>query len=719
MRGTALSIRWFTPFRILLLGIAGYSAFLLALSVLRYQDLLDQTYDLGVMIQAYSSGSHGHWFLENPDLVTRGVPSLLDIHFSWVLFGVLPIYDVAPSVYTLFAIQSIVLGIAALPLYLLTVDLSSSAKKGLLAAGLYLLWAPLISGSVSAFHFEVFLPVELFSMFLFWSRKRYGVTLGFVVLACFTIDAGPLFPFVTAVFFLSFGLQDAWRATAGGQPTGSSGGLLTRLAARCWRLLRSIRLLLKSRPAQFAVAIACLSVVLFFVGRILSADFTGWVIGPGPSLGITRVRGASIANFSADTNLKLLYWLAIFASVGFLPFRRPRFLILIVPWIGYTWSETANWWTIGYQYADLIAYPLFIGFSYAITGMTFWPFRNSSPSNGSVAREGPRGRSIPPAENSKPRRIILSQARAVSMAGTLLVVFAIGFNIALNPLSPATDNLNLGPGYALQYPPPPGFSQAEHAAALVPAGATVAASARLFPLVASIPGAYPLIGKRAYYPFKSNPHDYPDFVFVSTSEWVQLGTIKGFEENVTNWSLFGVRAWVPQTDLGSLFLLERGYSGQATMFGPPVAVPGRFTPGSAMQAGARGIYGNTTGTPKSGSKVIESDQNTSGVVWSIQLPGAIGSGSYSVTVWAKSLNRSINKDEFLSLTVVNFTTNPSFTIGRAVLQAEDLPQEKWVPLVFNFTLSYPVYQLTIDLTTLPLAGSIAYGRSYLGVESGG
>ena len=182
------ALRRMTPFRWLLVAVVVYFAVAFSLSWLRAIELQTTTWDLGLYQQALWTTAHGRALYETADVETGGFGSLLDVHTSFVLFLVAPLYGALPYQTTLFALQAAVVALASVPLYFLARDLTGSPRLALVAGLMYLVWTPTLSGNLYDFHPEAFLPLEVFALVLCWNRGRYAAGFAVAALAFATLE---------------------------------------------------------------------------------------------------------------------------------------------------------------------------------------------------------------------------------------------------------------------------------------------------------------------------------------------------------------------------------------------------------------------------------------------------------------------------------------------------------------------------------------------------
>ncbi|MEJ1935584.1 DUF2079 domain-containing protein, partial [Nostoc sp. NIES-2111] len=90
---------------------------LLAASSLRHELFQSTAFDLGIFDQAVYLISQG----KEPVTTIQGFHILGD-HAAWIFYPLALLYKIYPSVYWLFAVQVIALGIAALPIWYLSLQ---------------------------------------------------------------------------------------------------------------------------------------------------------------------------------------------------------------------------------------------------------------------------------------------------------------------------------------------------------------------------------------------------------------------------------------------------------------------------------------------------------------------------------------------------------------------------------------------------------------------
>lgn len=591
-----------TPMRWLVIAIAAFIAVSFTLAWLRAIEFHATTWDLGVYQQALWTTAHGRPFYETADVETGGFGSLLQIHSVFLFYGLVPLYWAFPYPTTLFAVQSVVVGVAAIPLFLLARDLTGSSRLGLVAGIVYLTWTPVLSSALYDVHPEAFLPVEIFTLILLWERHRYGW--GFVVaaIAFSTMEVAPVLTF----FVGGFGLLDIFgrtrRAEAGVSTKGGWNLLIGKI--RGWlsdpRVRASLTLMTLSVAAFALLLYLRVDVLTRVLGTYpLSVPANGYVIGGTPA-GLQL----SWANASVGLVPKLEYWLTVVALLGFLPLFAPRALVLSVPWFAFTlFSADQNYVTLGFQYGFIVASSLMVAFAYGLPNarrLVRWL----------DARARGRRTTGPLMGAAASRSWKLGHGHRALLAAGLAGLVAV--NLALSPLNPMMDGrVAYGAGYQLSYHPNPNDGQVVKLASLIPPGSDVIASYNLFPLVANDANAYsfaPVQSPELGLPF--GPAHPPKYVLISQDS---RDAVSGWLPSLLyNSVVYGVRGVVWSSDPGVVLLFEAGYSGAPTQFGALPDPSGTYYGESMVYPTSAFV---ATAASSAFSSVVSSDPGALGTVW--------------------------------------------------------------------------------------------------------
>ncbi len=621
---------WLTVF------IVSYVIVSIYLSNLRYLEFATSNWDLGIFQQGLWTTGHAHLlFYEAGDWETLGTSSFLEVHTSLILFFLVPVYYLVPSPETLFITQSVIVGLASVPIYLIARRLLWREGVALAFAGLYLANGALLAANLFDFHVEAFLPLEIAGLFYLWMVGRYRLGILVAILAILTIEVAPFLVVVVALFFLfppfypplRNALRGAIARRRPGRPAPSPVPEEPTAPASAFR----------SSQVRWSMAL----IVIVMTGYAL-LRLTQWVLLPLSGLGHPSPPPGSHASGLGPAGiplslalvhlvLKARYWFILVALFGFLPLLAPRALFLTAPWFLFTLqSPQISWILFGNQYSFIALCTLMIAAMYGYRNLEIrvlpWLARaRARRAERRAARVGAVTPRFPALTRPSPfggRRL----ARPVALAALAVLVAA---NLAFGPINPYQQNPRGGlPGYAFSYTIVPGFSSVATLAEMIPGNATVLASSNLFPFVANNPNAYALPWTTTVvYQIPFSGESLPQWVFLSENEIAPAPVwLAGL---LLNPAVYGVRAVVWTTPAGTVLLYEHGFNGAITSFGSPPSLPYNLT-GTSLNPVQHGQL-----VPIVGGPTPEGVQGTndSGNPFFVSQPVSLAPGEWTLNIW--------------------------------------------------------------------------------------
>jgi uncharacterized membrane protein len=504
----------------------GYSVAMLDTAWLKYLTFNDTFEDLGI-------GNQILWLLSHGGVSNYYHSGFAQIYpMQWqkpIIFVVLPFYAAAPSAATLIAMQTIVLGLPAIPLYYLGRTLLKSRWLPAIIALAYLVYFPVASANLFDFQFENFAPLFYLLMVLAWERGRYTWS---CVAGAFCAAVNPLTLLLVGTFLVYTLLRHG--------PSMRSPG----------RYLREIgRRLLDNTPRL--VLLWALPMVLLaydLVGSLYTVGVGAGAPGAGP-----------LALFGFAINDKIMLFLFLFGAVAFIPLYEPWFLWLLAPyllWVFYS-QDPAHWATFGLMYPVLAAGPIF----YA-TLLSFGRLSDRAPTEAATPSVEAPPAGVP--ASVLPPLLPRWHLSARNERAVPFVVLTVAFAAIYLPWSPL--NTYVQGGY---------FSGNHDLSGIT----TITPSDRfLWRVIDLIPpggsvlsqNGIPQISGREYAQIDtlyttSIPYDY---ILADTNITVfsQFSTIAPFLESAISNHTFGVVA----EGYGAI-LMERGYTGTAKLFSPYAA----------------------------------------------------------------------------------------------------------------------------------------------------
>lgn len=602
--------RWLrSPVTWLIVFISVYFTVSVANSIVGYLNVqvggTGAAVDLGTFEQTLTSTSlHFHGpFYEALDCGWSDRCSFLLVHPALVLYPLVPVYAALPSAYTLFVLQSLVVALAAVPLFVLARNITRSSSRALLAAGLYLLWVPVLSSSDHSFHLESFMPLELFTTFLLWERKQFLWGTLAAALSFITLDIAPVMTFFFGLFLFfpllwvgALALAAHLRAWALGKP--APGGGVDSWPARIVAQLR--------KPEGWgSLGLMAISVAGYILIRLFVLHFASPLLGVPPlpaqyQLPLTEPNphfGYGLSALGYQTVPKLEFTFFLFASLGFIPLLVPRTLVLAVSVIAwYSLTEVPSYYQLGGHYTILAAVPLMIGFCYGLSRLPLTPQPQSVPTPASGPEPSTDAWRTSASGVVRPRP-------GWHVAGGVLLAGVIVLSLLLCPVFPTyapldkAFGLKEAPGLPVSLSIVPGFGNIERMIATIPSGAVVAASADLFPYVGNNPRAIPLFAvvNASRLPFNASV---PTYLLVDdsakTSEVAQEFPALTRPLAALGYGVAGV---VESSPAGLVLLYEQGFTGSPRLFGPSVASSRVVFPASTFTLGRSGQWATDPSSP--------------------------------------------------------------------------------------------------------------------------
>jgi uncharacterized membrane protein len=318
------------PFILVVMGAVGYACYFGYYTYCFYYSLRSG-YDLGIYDSLLWNMLHGGSFFKTPPWEGPG-RSHFGNHAEFFAYALLPFYAIKQNGGTLLIIQSVFLGSAAIPLYLLARRHIDRWPACILALS-YLLYPALHGENLFEFHFLPMGPFLIWWAWYFLEAKRDRWAAVFVLLTLSCREDVSSWVAVLGAYFLVTGRRP-------------KAGLLLAIIGAAWCFTLKF-------------------VAMPYVGG--GESFTGIykdLLPPGAkSFGAVVATVLGNPGFTMETMAemsKLTYLLQILIPVAFIPFRRPIWLILAIPGFFFTILST--------QYGPLIS----INFQYSAHWIAFF-----------------------------------------------------------------------------------------------------------------------------------------------------------------------------------------------------------------------------------------------------------------------------------------------------------------------------------------------------------
>lgn len=357
MKRLKLKLSEYKPNYPIYLLITIYTVIFSYISILRHNAFSSTAWDLGIFEQAlWSTINSGRLFWYCPELPINPGGCFFGIHFSPILFLILPVYGAFQATETLLVLQSFILALGAVPLYWIVRD-EINRRAAFIFAGAYLLYPGLHGMNLFDFHPHAFLPAFFLFAFHYFKKEKWTRYFLFVILALMVIEFVPLI-----VIFLGFyGLwvhrkQVAKIVELGIRKTFTNkkilASIITIILGICW----------------FIVA---MKVIFYF--NPSPQPHPNWQKFGDPIRDPLGVILTILSNplYTIEVALtppyeKLMYIIGLFAPVAFLSFLDPPSLMIGAPWFvaSFLSNYPAYYHAVGYQYVAFVIPFIFISAIY-------------------------------------------------------------------------------------------------------------------------------------------------------------------------------------------------------------------------------------------------------------------------------------------------------------------------------------------------------------------
>ena len=349
---------------ILYISILLYTLVLSWFAILRHYAFMSTGWDLGIYEQTlWSTAKTGRLFWYTPEIVINPSCNLFGIHFSPILFLVLPVYAVFQATETLLVLQVFFLALGAVPLYKLVIYERRSHKQALVFALIYLAYPPIYGVAFFDFHVQAFLPFLFFFAFYYFKKEEWSEYFLFIILSLMVIEFVPLI----IIFFGLYGL------------------CVNR--KKVFDLIRApnFKKFLLNKGIFFSSITIILGLVWFIVARNIilginpsAPPHPNWKVFGDPVHNLSGFIFNVLANpiktlevVFTPVDQKVLYIFGLFAPVAFLSFLDLPSLMIGAPWFLVAFlSNYAPYYTpIGYQYVAFVVPFIFISAIYGVKSL--------------------------------------------------------------------------------------------------------------------------------------------------------------------------------------------------------------------------------------------------------------------------------------------------------------------------------------------------------------
>jgi len=343
------------------LSVLCYTLIFSYFTILKYNSFSAYAWDLGIFDQSLWTTTHaGKFFYSTVEQYINPTGVFFGIHFSPILFLVLPFYLMQSSPLTLLVFQSFILSLGAVPLYFFAKRVLNVRTTALVFSLVYLLYPPLHGINWFDFHAQSFLPLFFFCTIYFLSKENWLQYFGFVFLSLMVAENVPITVLLIAIY--CFWLYRKQFVNAIRKRTITDKRIfipiLTATLALFWRFLavwiQQTYFPINPTYSQLYTAVDNWSVLGLKNDPITLPIYLILNIGKG------------IEAFSYDFYLKLLYVFLLFGPLLFLSFRSLITGITLAWFVPALFSNYSPYYLISAHYPAYIITFIFIGALYGM-----------------------------------------------------------------------------------------------------------------------------------------------------------------------------------------------------------------------------------------------------------------------------------------------------------------------------------------------------------------
>jgi uncharacterized membrane protein len=355
---------------ILCLSILIYGIIFSALTILRYDAFQARAWDLGIFTQSLWTTLNTNRFLYHTcELFINPSGSFFGVHFSPILFFILPFYWIATRPETLLVLQSFILPLAAVPIYKLAKEYAGGRVVGLTFAAAYLIYPSTQFVNFFDFHVQSFLPLFFSFTIYYLTKEHWSLYFLFILLSLSCEEHAAWATFAIGIY-IAWKYRSQIASTIRGRKPQTKIlliPLITMILSAVWYWFT-----LWQRDTFFPTNPAALPE---FLGApnfsILGAKNPIEI----PLLVLLRPLNA-IQSLAYDGTIKLLYLLLLFGPLAFFSFRAPSALVPAMPWLGFgLLSQTQAHHVLGHQYETYV-----VSFIFASATLGFAKYQRKAPS---------------------------------------------------------------------------------------------------------------------------------------------------------------------------------------------------------------------------------------------------------------------------------------------------------------------------------------------------
>ena len=336
MKKLDLKTLWFPCFLVLYFFIMTYVCYL------RYFYGIASAWDLGLMNQVINSASRLElmYYTAEPWWCGKEPCSYFAVHFSPILYSLVPVYWIWPHVLTLLVIKNLMIVFSGIVLYFLSKEITKNVLFSKLVVLIYLLHPGIIGAILFDFHPECFFPLFFFLGIYGIEKKFYPLTILSTLTLFMTLEYFCIFvPLVLSCYLLFY-----------------KGNLKNK---KMWIFCIFFLLL------GFSVYKSEILFMKKFRGKSLKSEFLLKDIE-----NTLKLYHGFLNAVKHNLNKKVFYVVALFLPFLFIPFRRPWLLLVLLPWFFLSFVMNIEpYYRLDMQYSFFVVPIIVVAFLYSSVGI--------------------------------------------------------------------------------------------------------------------------------------------------------------------------------------------------------------------------------------------------------------------------------------------------------------------------------------------------------------
>jgi len=173
--------------------IISYSIIFSYFLIMKFYSFRVGAWDMGILVQSIASTTKGQLFKYNVELYYCPTGNYFGVHFSPILFTVVPIFSLIPKVETIIVLHTVILSLGCVPIYLMVKNSLKNRLPALFLSAIYLLNPSLQGINWYDFVPQTFFPVLILSATYFLKKRKPALFMFFLILTLMTLEQSSYF----------------------------------------------------------------------------------------------------------------------------------------------------------------------------------------------------------------------------------------------------------------------------------------------------------------------------------------------------------------------------------------------------------------------------------------------------------------------------------------------------------------------------------------------